>query len=88
MNETHTTSTSDPRQSAASFGQSLESLVQDLRESSGKTEEAKAQALFETAAEVLSGLRTAFEHYAGQAERAMAEQTPALDPRSPRQENL
>lgn len=66
----------------------MESLIQELRDSGGKTEEAKAQALFETAAEVLGGLRTAFEHYAGQSERAMTEQAHALNSRSPRQENL
>jgi hypothetical protein len=61
-----------------------------LREDIGKVQEQKAQALFETAAEVLGGLRTAFDHYEHKAEPAMVEGTPGAQgsQRSPRQENL
>jgi hypothetical protein len=40
---------------------------------SSRVDEPKAQALFETSAEVLDGLRTAFRHYEGGAEAAMRE---------------
>jgi hypothetical protein len=48
-------------------------LIAHLREDIGKVKEPKAQALFETAAEVLTGLRTAFEHYERGSEEAMRE---------------
>jgi hypothetical protein len=42
---------------------SLQDLAQHLREDVAKITEPKAQALFETTAEVLGGLIKAFEHY-------------------------
>ena len=44
-----------------------------MREDTGKFDEPKAQALFETSAEVLQGLRKAFDHYESGAEPAMRE---------------
>jgi hypothetical protein len=41
----------------------LDELIHHLREDVAKVNEPKAQALFETSAEVLSGLHTAFKHY-------------------------
>lgn len=41
----------------------LDDVIQHCRDSIGRISEAKGQALFETAAEVLIGLRTAFQHY-------------------------
>jgi hypothetical protein len=41
----------------------LESLIKNLRAESKTLKEPKAQALFETSAEVLTGLKTAFKHY-------------------------
>jgi len=41
----------------------LNELVEHLRDDIGKVQDPKAQALFETSAEVLSGLATAYEHY-------------------------
>lgn len=49
----------------------LDELVQHLRQDSGKVDEPKAQAVFETAAEVLVGLKTAFEHYERGSEAAL-----------------
>jgi hypothetical protein len=43
--------------------QMLEDVVAHLRENVEQLHEPKAQALFETAAEVLVGLKTACEHY-------------------------
>jgi hypothetical protein len=41
----------------------LTEVVRHAREDIGKIEEPKAQALFETTAEVCTGLTTAYEHY-------------------------
>jgi len=41
----------------------LDDLIRHLREDITKFDEPKAQALFETSAEVLKGLQTAFSHY-------------------------
>jgi len=48
----------------------LQDLAQHLREDVGKIDEPKAQALFETSAEVLGGLIKALEHYEQSSERA------------------
>jgi hypothetical protein len=49
----------------------LSETISHLRADLNRIEEPKAQALFETAAEVLTGLRTAFQHYEGGTEEAM-----------------
>ena len=49
----------------------LGELVQHLRDDIRQVNEPKAQALFETGAEVLQGLRTAFDHYAAGKEPGM-----------------
>jgi hypothetical protein len=41
----------------------LDELARHCREDVSKVAEPKAQALFETTAEVLIGLRTAYDHY-------------------------
>jgi hypothetical protein len=41
----------------------LDALIEHLRKDVRKVEEPRAQALFETSAEVLQGLKTAFVHY-------------------------
>jgi len=51
----------------------LEALTDHLRDDLTQFDEPKAQALFETAAEVLQGLHTAFEHYQHGSEEAMRE---------------
>jgi hypothetical protein len=57
------TSPSNPDVHAANVSRMLGELVQHLRDDIGQIDEPKAQALFETGAEVLQGLRTAFDHY-------------------------
>jgi len=57
------THNSDPHHHTANIERMLEELVTHLRNDVEQVEEPKAQALFETAAEVLQGLKTAFSHY-------------------------
>ena len=49
----------------------LTDVIEHVREDADKVNEPKAQALFETTAEVLTGLRAAYEHYETGAEKAM-----------------
>jgi hypothetical protein len=63
--------TSDPKAHAGNIEQMLTELIDHLRGDIDKVDEPKAQVLFETSAEVLIGLRTAFQHYQTGAERAM-----------------
>ena len=60
----------DPRHHAAHIKQMLNDLVHNVREDVAKVSEPKAQALFESTAEVLSGLATAYDHYETKAEPA------------------
>jgi hypothetical protein len=53
----------DPRHHTAKLHDMLTAVVQHAREDIGKIEDPKAQALFETTAEVCTGLTTAYEHY-------------------------
>jgi len=53
----------DPRYHMANIKQMLDELIDHLRQDTRHIAEPKAQALFETSAEVLQGLRTAFTHY-------------------------
>jgi hypothetical protein len=62
--------TSDPKVHAHNVQGMLTEVVDHLRQDLELIKEPKAQALFETGAEVLVGLRTAFEHYATGAEKA------------------
>jgi hypothetical protein len=66
-----TLQTRDPKAHAANIEQMLAELIDHLRSDIEKVDEPKAQVLFETGAEVLIGLRTAFQHYQTGAERAM-----------------
>ena len=66
-----TLQTSDPKAHAANIEQMLTELIDHLRSDIEKVDEPKGQILFETGAEVLIGLRTAFQHYQTGAERAM-----------------
>jgi hypothetical protein len=54
---------SDPRHHTAKIKTMLNELVTHLRDDVGKVNEPKARALFETSAEVLLGLVTAYDHY-------------------------
>jgi hypothetical protein len=60
----------DPVVHATAVADKLDELSEHLRGDIEKVSEPRAQALFETAAEVLSGLRTAFIHYGEHKEKA------------------
>lgn len=60
----------DPMVHTAAIAGKLGELVEHLHGDIDKVGEPRAQALFETAAEVLSGLRTAFVHYGEHKEKA------------------
>jgi hypothetical protein len=60
----------DPKAHTANVRKEFRALIQHLREDIKKVDEPKAQALFETAAEVMSGLDTAFKHYEEKSEVA------------------
>jgi hypothetical protein len=62
----------DPRVHTALVADTLGELFEHLRGDIDKVSEPRAQALFETAAEVISGLRTAFIHYGEHKEKAWA----------------
>jgi hypothetical protein len=53
----------DPKAHSANIRGEFQELIQHLREDVDKVEDPKAQALFETAAEVMTGLEMAFKHY-------------------------
>jgi hypothetical protein len=53
----------DPRHHTAHLREMLQGLVDHAREDIGKISEPKAQALFETTAEVCNGLIKAFDDY-------------------------
>jgi hypothetical protein len=52
------------------MGQKLDKMSQELRRDMEKIDDPKGQALFETAAEVVTGLKAAFEHYESESEQA------------------
>jgi hypothetical protein len=61
----------DPLSHVSKIRQMLADVANHCRADIAKVDEPKAQVLFETAAEVLIGLQTAFEHYITEAEPAM-----------------
>jgi hypothetical protein len=65
-----TIASKDPRMHTANVRKEFRKLIDHLRGDINKVEEPKAQALFETAAEVISGLDTAFKHYEEKSEKA------------------
>ena len=60
----------DPRHHAARTRAMLNDLANHAREEGRRVPEPKAQALFETTAEVLRGLMMAYEHYEKRTEEA------------------
>lgn len=60
----------DPRRHAARTRVMLEDLANHTREEGRTVTEPKARALFETTAEVLLGLATAYDHYEKRSEEA------------------
>ena len=61
---------SDPRHHTAKLKQMLTETLEHARQDVAKVSDPKAQALFETTAEVLIGLKTAYEHFEQHAEGA------------------
>jgi len=66
---------SDPLDHTRPIAQALQELSDHLRQDIEKVDEPRAQALFETAAEVLLGVRTAFVHYGEGKEKAWSSNT-------------
>ena len=63
MIEKKADASSDPRDHTANLKQMLSEVIEHARADVGKITDPKAQALFETTAEVLADLRKAFEDY-------------------------
>ena len=61
---------SDPRHHTAKIKQMLTDVINHAREDVSKISDPKAQALFETTAEVLAGLRKAYEDFEQKNEEA------------------
>jgi hypothetical protein len=61
---------SDPRYHTIKIRGMLNDVIEHAREDVGKVNDPKAQALFETTAEVLRGLVKAYEHFEQRGERA------------------
>ncbi len=68
-----TTDSPDPLAHTANVKEQLQELVDHLREDVKKVDDPKAKALFETSAEVLLGLKKAFEDYEKKNEAAWKE---------------
>ena len=64
-----TIASKDPRAHIANVRKEFRQLIEHLRGDVDKITEPKAQALFETTAEVISGLETAFKHYEEKTEK-------------------
>ena len=60
--------TSDPLPHVRNVREEIHDLVEHLRNDAHIVKDPKARALFETSAEVLSGLERAFEHFASHSE--------------------
>jgi hypothetical protein len=63
-------SESDPRHHTAKLKQMLRDVASHAREGAGKVSDPRAQALFETSAEVLLGLEKAYQDFEDRSERA------------------
>jgi hypothetical protein len=61
---------SDPRNQTAQIKVMLDEVIQHARKDVEKVSDPKAQALFETTAEVLIGLKTAYQDFEERTERA------------------
>jgi hypothetical protein len=68
--ETLMASDSDPKHHAQKMEQKLQEIRDHLREDVGKVDEPQFKAMFETAAEVLTGLAKAFHDYQQKSEKA------------------
>jgi hypothetical protein len=63
-------SSSDPQVHGDHIRQQLEELIQHARADVARVSEPRFQALLETTAEVLTGLKTAYQHYGEKREKA------------------
>jgi hypothetical protein len=61
---------SDPLYHTRFIQEQLQSLIDHLRDDVKQVDEPRAKALFETTAEALQGLKTAYQHYEEQNEPA------------------
>jgi hypothetical protein len=61
---------SDPRHHTANIKGMLDEAAQHCREDVGKIDDPKGKVLFETTAEVLKGLITAYDHFEQGSEQA------------------
>jgi hypothetical protein len=62
MSTKHEIPANDPGHHTRTIKGMLDNVIQHLRDDVSKIDEPRAQAMFETTAEALSGLKTAFEH--------------------------
>ena len=60
----------DPRHHTIKLRSMLREVAQHARDDVAKVDDPKAQALFETTAEVLGGLERSFEHFEQRSEQA------------------
>jgi hypothetical protein len=67
------TRTADAHEHAADIKKRLDQLIREVRDQVNKVQDPKAQALFETTAEVIQGLSTAYDHYEHKTEPAWRE---------------
>jgi hypothetical protein len=65
-----TESSSDPMVHARNIEEQLDELIQHARQDIERVSEPRFQALLETSAEVLTALKTAFQHYGEKKETA------------------
>jgi hypothetical protein len=66
-----TLATDDPKAHAANIEQMLTEVIDHMRSDIERVDDPKAQVLFETTAEVLIGVRTAYQHFQSGSEKAM-----------------
>jgi len=62
--------TGDPHYHTQRMQQRLQELIDHLRSDINQVDEPQFKAMFETSAEVLTGLKTAFQHYEEKSESA------------------
>ncbi|MEO5953655.1 MAG: hypothetical protein ABIQ44_14405 [Chloroflexia bacterium] len=67
---TNSTMTDSTSKALANVSRELDTLIQSIRSEIANVSEPKAQALFETTAEVLIGLKKAYTDYKGGSEQA------------------
>ena len=70
MNRNSATLTNNTNDVLSNTTQMLDRLIQQVRSDIEQVDEPKAQALFETTAEVLLGLKKAYQDYQGGGEKA------------------